>query len=121
MGNPITIYGTGNQTRDFTYVDDVVKAMVLLTDEYNGNDVFNIARGKDCSILELAEYIKSYFNSSSQIIKCNVPRHRYDFEVERRFGNSEKLNKAIDYKPSTSFKLGFRKIYSGKEKTEDKY
>ncbi len=108
---PITVFGSGDQTRDFTFIDDVIKSIISLGDNYSGNDVFNIARGEDLTIFELAKFIKDFFNSSSEIIKCDVPGHRYDFEVEKRFGNSDKLEKAINYRPSTSFNEGFKKIY----------
>lgn len=58
-GQPLTIVGDGNQRRDFTHVDDVVKANILMMD-YDGEmhgTVFNVGTGKNYSINELAAMI----------------------------------------------------------------
>ena len=108
--NPITVYGSGEQTRDFTYIDDAIKASIL-ANEVSGCEIFNIANEKDISILELAKMIKSITHSGSSIIKVESPQKRYDFEVERRLGSSEKLFKAINFKPSTSLEVGLSEVY----------
>lgn len=64
---PIIIYGDGEQTRDFIYVKDVVRANILAAEE-NVNGVFNIASGKSISILQLAKIIINKTKSSSKII-----------------------------------------------------
>ena len=107
----ITVYGTGNQTRDFTFIDDVVKSLVGLADKVSGCEIFNISRGKENSINELANTIKSLLNSKSKIEKLNSPEERYDFEVEKRWGSAEKLFKAIEYKPDTDLLTGLSKTY----------
>ncbi|MBI2328763.1 MAG: SDR family oxidoreductase [Chloroflexi bacterium] len=55
-GNSPTIFGDGEQTRDFTFVKDVVSAN-LLAEESNASGVFNISRGDSITINRLAEYI----------------------------------------------------------------
>lgn len=53
---PPTIYGTGNQTRDFVHVDDVVQAILLVANDARAvGGVFNVATGKEISIRELAD------------------------------------------------------------------
>lgn len=65
QNQPITIYGDGEQTRDFIYVKDVVKANILASQI--GNETYNVALGYSTSILELAEKIIDITNSKSQI------------------------------------------------------
>lgn len=110
-GQPITVYGSGNQTRDFTYVGDSVHALVLLGDKVSGCELFNVARGEDISIQEIAEVVKEFFDSPSEIENLTPPAVRYDFEVERRFGNSDKLEAAVGYRPRTNLREGFEKTY----------
>jgi nucleoside-diphosphate-sugar epimerase len=110
-GEPITVYGSGKQTRDFTYVGDCVHALVQLGDRVEGCEIFNIARGEDIPIQEVAKIVKEFFESSSEIVNLTAPKTRYDFEVEKRFGNSDKLEKAIGYRPSTNFRDGFLRTY----------
>lgn len=65
---PITIYGDGEQTRDFVYVKDVVKANVLAAETKNVMGVFNVANENAITINELAKLIIKVTNSQSEII-----------------------------------------------------
>jgi nucleoside-diphosphate-sugar epimerase len=65
---PITIYGDGEQTRDFVYVKDVVQANVLAAENENVIGVFNVANENAISINELAKLIIKTTNSESEII-----------------------------------------------------
>lgn len=109
-GKPITVFGDGNQTRDFTWIDDTIKASVLLAEKVNGFEIFNIANEDEQSILSIAEKVKKIANSDSEIVYINAPKKRYDYEIGRRFGSSEKLFKHIGYKPDTNFEVGFKQI-----------
>lgn len=111
-GNPITVFGSGEQTRDFTYIDDVIKSTINLADKVEGCEIFNVCGKNEYSILDLAKKIKSIVHSKSKIECIDLPRGRYDFEVERRSGSSEKLMKAIDYRPSTKLSDGLNKIHT---------
>lgn len=106
----ITVYGNGLQTRDFTFVEDTIKSILLLTEKVEGTEVFNIANEKEVTILELAEIIKIATGSFSEISLIDAPAKRYDFEVERRIGCSEKLFKAIGYRPETPLLEGLQTI-----------
>ncbi len=64
----ITIYGDGEQTRDFVYVKDVVAANVLAATNEKVTGVFNVANEKAITIKDLAELIIKTTNSSSKII-----------------------------------------------------
>ena len=58
------IYGTGRQSRDFTYVDNVVNANILASLRKNSKgDVFNVASGRDYSILELVKILNKLTNN----------------------------------------------------------
>ena len=51
---PITVYGEGIQTRDFTYIDDCIKVFHLLK-KVNGFHILNSSKGSDLNILELGK------------------------------------------------------------------
>lgn len=108
---PITVYGSGEQTRDFTYVDDAIKATILLADKVSGFEIFNVANEREFTIGNLAEEIKTITGSDSEIVHIDAPKKRYDYEVGRRFGSSSKLLSHIDYKPATSLKDGLKVIH----------
>ena len=106
---PITVYGEGKQTRDFTYIDDCIKVFYLLKKKVNGFHILNSSKGNDLNILELAKKIKKGLNSNSKIIKVKVPKNLEEFQVMKRCGNSSKLFKLINYKPNTMFSEGITK------------
>lgn len=108
---PITVFGSGKQTRDFTYIDDTVEACIRLMNT-NGCHIINIANEAEWTISDLAIQIKEITNSKSEIIYLEAPKKRYDYEVERRVGSSEKLFGLTDYKPKTSLNEGLKLIFN---------
>lgn len=113
-GEPITVFGSGKQTRDFTYIDDTLKSCILLMKNMKGYGIFNIANENEGCIDDLAKVIKELTKSKSEIQYIEAPKKRYDYEVERRVGSSEKLFKTVGYKPSTRLQEGLYKIFQEK-------
>ena len=97
----LNIYENGLQTRDFTYIKDVVKSIILLMDKTYSGNIFNICTGIETSINDIADKIVHLSNSNSlkKYSKPNISRK--DYEVMRRFGDSSLLNYTINYIPST--------------------
>lgn len=106
----ITVFGTGKQTRDFTFIDDTIKSCLLVADKVGSADIVNIANEHEKTILELAQEIKTLTNSTSDIHYIEAPSKRYDYEVERRFGSSEKLQRLTGYKPETTLAVGLNTL-----------
>jgi len=68
-GKPIEVRGDGSQTRCFTYVGDVVDALVGLVDCQKAiGETFNVGSNREISILKLAELVKGRLSSSSDIV-----------------------------------------------------
>lgn len=105
-GRPLTVFGNGQQSRDFTYIKDVVDATIAVADKVSGAEIINIARGDDISILGLAEKIVEVSGSSSEIQCMEPPPGRYDFEVQRRCGDSTKLKRLTDVDLPTTLEEG---------------
>jgi UDP-glucose 4-epimerase len=98
---PITVYGDGNQTRNFTYVEDVIRGVIGLIDEPRAvGDIFNIGGDGEISMNDLAARIIAITNSASKI--RHVPyREAYEegFEdMERRVPDIAKIKKLIGYR-----------------------
>jgi UDP-glucose 4-epimerase len=86
LGHDITVFGDGKQTRTFTDVRDVTRALVDLTDNSKAfGEVFNIGSDTEISISRLAEMIKKMTDSSSKIV--HVP---YDKAFEKGFEDMRK-------------------------------
>jgi len=109
-GEDITVFGSGEQTRDFTYIEDTIEACYKLIG-IKGSHIVNIANESEWCISELASEIKSITKAKSKITYLDAPKKRYDYEVERRVGSSEKLFKLTNYKPDTELREGLQKIY----------
>jgi nucleoside-diphosphate-sugar epimerase len=107
----ITVFSKGLQTRDFTYIDDTIESCIRLMNLDAGFQIFNIANENELSIIDLAKRIKEITKSSSEIVFIQAPDKRYDYEVERRVGSSEKLFSHIKYKPGTSLEDGLKYIF----------
>ena len=102
-GRPITVFGDGSQSRSFTYVGDVVRAVVALIDEPRAvGQVFNIGNGKEISIGELAERIKAMTGSASAIVKIPYDQaYEAGFEdMPRRVPDIAKIRGLIGYEPT---------------------
>lgn len=106
----ITVFGTGKQTRDFTFIADTVEACVRLM-PIKGCHIVNIANEAEWCIEDVAINIQQITNSSSKIVYLDAPKKRYDYEVERRVGSSQKLYALTQYKPDTTLIDGLKKIY----------
>ena len=94
-GQPITVFGDGTQCRSFTYVGDVVRAMVALINEPAAvGQVFNIGNGAEISINALAEKVKALTGSSSEIVR--IP---YDQAYEAGFEDMPRRVPDLDQAP----------------------
>jgi GDP-L-fucose synthase len=64
----IKLWGTGKALRDFLYVDDVARAILLLTKHYNKNELVNVGSGKEITIKLLSQLISEIIGYKGQII-----------------------------------------------------
>lgn len=104
-GQPLTVYGDGCQTRSFTYVGDVVKAVVRLMETPAAEgEVFNVAGREEVTIVELARRIISRTGSRSQITFVPFEDVFGDgFEdMERRVADPSRMEAATGYRCATT-------------------
>ena len=102
-GRPITVFGDGSQSRSFTYVGDVVRAVVALINEPRAvGQVFNIGNGEEISIGELAARIKAMTGSASPIVTIPYDQaYEAGFEdMPRRVPDIAKIRALIGYEPT---------------------
>ena len=90
-------------------MDDVVAATIATAEHCRGCELLNIARGTEISILDLAHKIVAVSGSSSKVTLIEPPPGRYDFEVDRRTGDSSKLERLTGLRLSTSLDEGLKK------------
>jgi UDP-glucose 4-epimerase len=101
-GHPITVFGDGLQSRSFTYVGDVVDALVRLAEEPRAiGQVFNIGNPQEISILDLARKVRTMTGSTSEIVLIPYDEaYEAGFEdMPRRVPDLRKLEALIGYEP----------------------
>ena len=102
-GQPITVFGDGTQSRSFTYVGDVVRAMVALIDDPRAiGQVFNIGNGAEITIGDLAARIKTLTSSASEIVKIPYDQaYESGFEdMPRRVPDISRIKALVGYAPT---------------------
>jgi UDP-glucose 4-epimerase len=101
-GHPITVFGDGTQSRSFTYVGDVVDALIRLAHEPRAvGDVFNIGSTSEVTISELATRVKKMTNSGSPIetVPYDVAYEAGFEDMPRRVPDIAKIQSLIGFAP----------------------
>ncbi len=108
-GIPLPITGTGEETRDFTYVDDIVEGTLRMgiSEEVLGEAV-NLASGTETRILDLANQINEITGSNAEIEF--KPSRDWD-SISRRRASIEKAGKLLGYKPKIGLKTGLKRTF----------
>jgi UDP-glucose 4-epimerase len=105
---PPIINGDGEQTRDFVYIDDVIKANVLAMNSKKGvGEVFNIATGKNISINQVAEILKHKMKREN--LK-NIHTEPRPTDIKHGYANISKAKKILGYEPRFSIEEGLAKL-----------
>ncbi|MDO8642504.1 MAG: NAD-dependent epimerase/dehydratase family protein [Candidatus Woesearchaeota archaeon] len=111
-GKPCTIFGDGEQTRDYIFVDDIVAANVLALTK-GENDVFNIGTGAQTSVNHLATMLKEIVGKGTTAHSQERPG-----DIRHSFLNSEKAKKVLDWHAEIPFKDGLKKTVEWFKKQE---
>ncbi len=102
---PLTVFGDGKQSRDFTFIDNVIQAnihSVFLTNAEAFGKAFNIALQESASILDLFQLLKSNLNSSSEL----VYKEARDGDIKHSLADINLAKNILSYSPSHTFKEG---------------
>lgn len=103
-GGPVTLWGSGEATRDFLYVEDCVDAIILAMEGYDSGDPVNIGTGRETSIYEVACMIAEIVGIPARFVfnsdrPDGQPRRVLEVSRAKRFGFTAK----------TSLEVGLRK------------
>jgi nucleoside-diphosphate-sugar epimerase len=110
---PLPIDGKGDATRDFIYVDDIIQGLELCAAYGKPGDVYNLASGKETSILDLANTINELSNNPSGMIFN--PARDWDHSG-RRFGSTEKSRKEIKFNAEVELGDGLKNTIAWTQK-----
>lgn len=105
----IIITGTGNETRDFTFVDDTVQGIILAASKKSAeNQLFNLGTGIETKILNIAKLILKITKSNSKILY--KPRRSFD-PITRRLMDISRARTLLGYSPETKIESGLQTTY----------
>ena len=106
---PLPITGTGNETRDFTYVGDIVSGLLSMAYYKEAvGEAFNLATGKEIRIGDLAGWINEIADNKAGV----VFKEKRDWDKKNRLlASIEKAKRILGYKPEGDMKSGLKKTY----------
>lgn len=105
---PITVFGTGDQIRDFTYVDDIVDANLLVAFQpVMPGSVFNIAGGSSITVNEVLDVFAEFRGQPLTIERIAGVKG----DVFRTGGSTDAIEQAVGWKPTTSLNEGLSRQY----------
>ncbi len=107
-GQPMIIFGDGTQTRDFTYVEDTARGILLagITDEAVGQTI-NIGSNYEMTVCELAETIKQVVGLDDAKIIYDEPRRG---DILRLYADSSKAGQLLGFEPQVTFNEGLQNL-----------
>ena len=106
QGEPIEIHGDGEQSRDFTYVGNVVAATILAADAAGANgEIFNVAAGSPASVNRIADAIAGIVGKEPK--RVQLPSRAGD--IRDSWADLSKSQRVLGYAPETSLEEGLRR------------
>lgn len=117
LNEPMTIHGTGESKRDFTYVEDLARALDLVLhadDSKVKGHVFNVGASHDYSVNEIAEKITRFIKSDEATPDSNFTEYTMNIgdrpgQVFRHTAGTQKVQDVLGWKPTVNFDEGLRK------------
>jgi UDP-glucuronate 4-epimerase len=107
---PISVYNNGQLSRDFTYIDDIISGIVLISKNSTLNNslarVYNIGNSNPISLIQFIETLEGTLNKTA--IKKMLPMQAGD--VEKTFADITQIKTDYGYNPSTKFSDGIKKF-----------
>ncbi len=106
LGQPVTMFGDGSQSRDYTYIDDIIDGVEAAVNRVNGYEIINIGESKTCRLDELISMI-------GEALNCTPTIHRAPLapgDVTRTFADVSKAAELLDYKPKFHMKQGIARF-----------
>ena len=110
----IFIFGTGNNLRNYLYINDLTQALIITSNKINklSGKIFIISSNKSYSFVDLIRIISKLIKQKVKIKKITYPKHLNDIEKRSFRGSSKLFQNKTGWKPKTQLKSGIMKVFS---------
>jgi len=116
-GDKIEVYGTGEQTRDFTFIDDVVRANIQAFRNARAGEVYNIGGGSRIKLIDTIRIIEEITGREANLVYTEPQRG----DAKHTFSDVTKAKADFDYFPQVDVKSGLEKHYEWLKKNLEIY
>jgi len=108
--NKFKVIGSGNEKRNFAYIDDQIKSIILLAQKFTkpSGEIFNIASGKTFSIKQI---LKKLIKISNKSVTYAYTKKRRSFDTKNFIANNSKITKTIGKLKYTDINIALKKTY----------
>jgi len=106
QGKPISIYGDGTMSRDFTYIDDIISGTVAAMEKCSRFNIYNLGESRPITVNDLVVEIEKALGKKA--VKEHVPPQPGD--VERTYADVTKAVRELGYNPTTTIESGLLKF-----------
>jgi UDP-glucose 4-epimerase len=110
-GKPLIVYGSGGQTRDFIYIDDLCSAIIGALDSGVAGEVFQIATFKENTVSRIAELVKELVEGDTDLTVKVVHESERKGEVTRSYSDISKAQNMIGFNPGIDLEQGMSKTW----------
>ena len=108
-GQPITVFGSGQQTRSLCYVSDLVDGIMrAMFRPHTAGEVYNLGNPDEHTVLDYAHIIKRLSGSTSEIVHLDPPGHRVTDDPTRRRPDITKARERLGWQPTVDLETGLR-------------
>jgi UDP-glucose 4-epimerase len=110
-GEPLEIYGDGDQTRDFLYIKDLVRAILCASEVDEGGEIFQIATQRETTVNEITEKIKEIIEArTDKKVVVNHGSWRQG-DVKRNYSDISKASRVLGWSPQFDLLKGLEKTF----------
>ena len=114
-GTPITVYGDGTQSRDFTYVDDIAEGTIRAFETETGYEIVNLGGNHPHQLKEVIRLIEEYLGKKAEIVYR--PFHKADLKAT--WADITKAKELLGWEPEVSLEEGLRRTVEWHKENRD--
>jgi len=119
LGEPICVYGTGRQQRDFNYVDDVVEALLLAGSRPIEDGPFNLAHPQHNSLLEFVATLRHFGRFEYHCVP--FPKEQASIDIGDYWGSCDRFSKATGWCPQVDLEHGLERTMQFFQEHREQY